>query len=124
MKRLLTLAIHNDSLYFAKHSIIDYSLFVIVNHAKKTIRLGIIDYIQQYSVEKMIESFVKSSFSNEEPTIISPELYKQRFRTSMDKYFIAMIPDEPTDVQRLLDSQFGAGQIKWFTKEVEKCDEM
>ena len=45
MKKLLSIAIHNDSLYFSKHQIIDYSMFVIVNHVKRTIRLGIIDYI-------------------------------------------------------------------------------
>jgi 1-phosphatidylinositol-3-phosphate 5-kinase len=31
MKRLLTLAIHNDSLYLSKQSIIDYSMFVIID---------------------------------------------------------------------------------------------
>jgi 1-phosphatidylinositol-3-phosphate 5-kinase len=46
MKRILNLAIHNDSLYLSKQSIIDYSMFVIINHQKKTVRLGIIDYIQ------------------------------------------------------------------------------
>jgi 1-phosphatidylinositol-3-phosphate 5-kinase len=45
MKRILNLAIHNDSLYLSKQSIIDYSMFVIINHQKKTVRLGIIDYI-------------------------------------------------------------------------------
>ncbi len=33
MKRILNLAIHNDSLYLSKQSIIDYSMFVIINHA-------------------------------------------------------------------------------------------
>ena len=46
MKRLLKIAIANDSLYLTKHSIIDYSMFVIINPVKKTVRLGIIDYIQ------------------------------------------------------------------------------
>lgn len=45
MKRLLKIAIANDSLYLTKHSIIDYSMFVIINPVKKTVRLGIIDYI-------------------------------------------------------------------------------
>ena len=45
MKRLLKIAIANDSLYLTKHSIIDYSMLVIINPEKKTVRLGIIDYI-------------------------------------------------------------------------------
>ena len=45
MKRIMKIAIANDSLYLAKHSIIDYSMFVIINPVKKTVRLGIIDYI-------------------------------------------------------------------------------
>mmetsp|Transcript_25743 Transcript_25743/g.34399 ORF Transcript_25743/g.34399 Transcript_25743/m.34399 type:complete len:101 (-) Transcript_25743:430-732(-) len=45
MKRLLKIAIANDSLYLTKHSIIDYSMFVIINPLKRTIRVGIIDYI-------------------------------------------------------------------------------
>ena len=45
MKRLLKIAIANDSLYLTKHSIIDYSMFVIINPVKQTVRVGIIDYI-------------------------------------------------------------------------------
>ena len=58
-KRLLKIAIANDSLYLTKHSIIDYSMFVIINPEKKTIRFGIIDYIQQYTLEKELESYLK-----------------------------------------------------------------
>jgi 1-phosphatidylinositol-3-phosphate 5-kinase len=45
MRRMLQIAINNDALYLSKHSIIDYSLFVAINPIKKTIRVGIIDYI-------------------------------------------------------------------------------
>ena len=55
MKRLLKIAIANDSLYLTKHSIIDYSMLVIINPEKKTVRIGIIDYIQQYTLEKELE---------------------------------------------------------------------
>ena len=36
----------------------------------------------------------------EEPTIIPPEAYKQRFRNAMDKYFIAMVPDVNQSIER------------------------
>jgi len=45
--------------------------------------------------------------SREEPTIIGPELYKNRFRTAMDKYFIALIPDRDEDLQFLVRKQYG-----------------
>ena len=45
MKRLLKIAIANDSLYLTKHSIVDYSMLVIINPIEHTVRLGIIDYI-------------------------------------------------------------------------------
>lgn len=45
MKRLLSIAIQNDSLYLSKHSIIDYSMLVIINPIKRTVRVGIIDYV-------------------------------------------------------------------------------
>lgn len=95
MKRMLKIAIANDSLYLSKHSIIDYSMFVIINPETKRIRIGIIDYIQQYTFEKELESFVKHKMSSikEDPTIIPPEAYKQRFRTAMDTYFVAVVPD-------------------------------
>lgn len=117
MKRILNIAIHNDSLYLSKQSIIDYSMFVIIDHAKRTVRLGIIDYIQQYTIEKQIESYLKSNISTEEPTIIPPEPYKLRFRTAMDKYFVAMIPDREKNVTQMVKQQFGAHKIEWFTKD-------
>lgn len=59
MKRLMKIAIANDSLYLTKHSIIDYSMLVIINPIEHTVRLGIIDYIQQYTLEKELESYLK-----------------------------------------------------------------
>lgn len=56
MKRLLKIAIANDSIYLTKHSIIDYSMFVIIDPERKTVRVGIIDYIQHYTFEKELES--------------------------------------------------------------------
>jgi 1-phosphatidylinositol-3-phosphate 5-kinase len=76
MKRLLTIAIYNDSMYLTRHQIIDYSMFVAIDPIRRTIRFGIIDYVQQYTIEKQLESVVKETISGLEPTIIPPELYK------------------------------------------------
>lgn len=59
MKRLLQIALSNDSLYLSKNSIIDYSLFVIIDTKRKTVRVGLIDYIQQYTFDKELESYIK-----------------------------------------------------------------
>jgi 1-phosphatidylinositol-3-phosphate 5-kinase len=45
MKRLLTIAIYNDSMYLTRHQIIDYSMFVAIDPIRRTIRFGIIDYV-------------------------------------------------------------------------------
>ena len=111
MRRMLQVAIANDSLYLAQHQIIDYSLFLIIDPIKKTIRVGIIDYIQQYTIEKELESYIKQTVSNIKPTIIGPDLYKQRFRTAMDKYFVGLIPDENCNFNAILKKRFNAKKI-------------
>ena len=104
MKKMLKIAIANDSLYLSKHSIIDYSMFVIINPETKRIRFGIIDYIQQYTFEKELESFVKHKMSSikEDPTIIPPEAYKKRFRSAMDQYFVALVPDKEDSISSIV----------------------
>ena len=68
-------------------------------------------------MEKELESFLKQKISNEDPTIIPPESYKQRFRTAMDKYFIALVPDVDEPIERFIRERFRADDIKWTTKE-------
>ena len=108
LKRLLSIAIHNDSNFFAKHQIIDYSMLVVVDPVAKTIRVGLVDYIQQYTIEKQFESIIKEKISGEEPTIVSPDLYKTRFRAAMDRYFVAMIGDRESSVPILVTNLYGA----------------
>lgn len=102
-------------MYLSKNTVIDYSLFVVINPKTRKIRIGIIDYVQQYTLDKQLESFMKETISKEEPTIINPEDYKKRFRIAMDKYFIALIPDKDEDLRSTVISKYG--QIKWFTKQ-------
>ena len=120
MRKTLKLAIANDSLYLAQHQIIDYSLFLIIDPKKKTLRVGIIDYIQQYTIEKELESYIKQTVSNLKPTIIGPDLYKQRFRYFMDKIFVGLIPDENCSFNDIVAKRFNAQKIAWFTKETDK----
>lgn len=73
----------------------DYSLLLGVDKQSCEIVFGIIDYLRQYTWDKQLETWVKSSLvvpKNEMPTVISPKDYKKRFRKFMYTYFFA-IPD-------------------------------
>lgn len=82
------ICINNDSLFFSRSNIVDYSLLVIIDKEKKTVRFGIIDYIQQYTMEKMVESNFKAIVTGDVPTIVDPNPYKTRFQEAIRKYFI------------------------------------
>lgn len=45
MRKMLQIAIANDSIFLSQHQVIDYSLLLIIDPVKKTLRIGIIDYI-------------------------------------------------------------------------------
>jgi len=117
MRKMLQIAIANDSLFLAQNQIIDYSLLLIVDPVRMTLRIGIIDYIQQYTIEKELESYIKQTVSNIKPTIIGPDQYKGRFRVAMDKYFIALLPDEEVKFPQLVEQKYG--KVQWFTKEMD-----
>jgi 1-phosphatidylinositol-3-phosphate 5-kinase len=104
MRRMLQIAIFNDSLYMSKHQIIDYSLFLVINPLKRTVRVGIIDYVRHYNFREVIEQRFKETMSKEAPTVINPEQYKRRFRAAMDKYFISLVPDANCDLPTLVAS--------------------
>jgi 1-phosphatidylinositol-3-phosphate 5-kinase len=74
----------------------DYSLLVGVDKQKHELVFGIIDYLRQYTWDKQLETWVKTSLvvpKNESPTVISPREYKKRFRKFMSKYFLT-VPDD------------------------------
>jgi 1-phosphatidylinositol-3-phosphate 5-kinase len=70
----------------------DYSLFVGVDKQKELV-FGIIDYLRQYTWDKQLESWVKTSLvvpKNQTPTVISPKDYKLRFRAFISQYFLSV----------------------------------
>jgi len=76
----------------------DYSLLVGVDEEKHELVLGIIDFMRQYTWDKHLETWVKSSGilggpKNGSPTVVSPMQYKKRFRKAMSAYFI-VIPEQ------------------------------
>jgi 1-phosphatidylinositol-3-phosphate 5-kinase len=72
----------------------DYSLLVGVDTQRRVLVCGIIDYLRQYTWDKQLETWVKSSLvpKNLLPTVISPIEYKKRFRKFMTAHFLS-VPD-------------------------------
>ncbi|KAG4194988.1 hypothetical protein ERO13_A06G084200v2 [Gossypium hirsutum] len=97
-KRLLERAVWNDTSFLALIDVMDYSLLVGVDEEKHELVLGIIDFMRQYTWDKHLETWVKTTGilggpKNESPTVISPQQYKKRFRKAMTAYFL-MVPDQ------------------------------
>lgn len=91
-KLILNEAINNDSKFLTSISVMDYSLLVGIDKENQELVLGIIDYVRPFTWDKKIERVVKSVVSTELPTIIEPELYRERFCEAMNKYFES-VPD-------------------------------
>lgn len=91
-KQVLNECIDYDSRFLLSISVMDYSLLVGVNKESQELVLGIIDYVRPFTWDKKIERVVKSVVSSELPTIVEPELYRERFCEAMDKYFES-VPD-------------------------------
>ncbi|GJR02801.1 putative 1-phosphatidylinositol-3-phosphate 5-kinase FAB1C [Tanacetum coccineum] len=97
-KRNLERAVWNDTSFLASIDVIDYSLLVGVDEEKKELVIGTIDFMRQYTWDKHLETWVKTSGilggpKNAAPTIISPKQYKKRFRKAMTSYFLT-VPDQ------------------------------
>ena len=90
-KRELDAALWNDTRFLSKQNVVDYSLLTMLNEEEKKLALGVIDYMQQYTFEKAVESTYKKFRASETPTITNPEEYKNRFRLQvMQEYFLAI----------------------------------
>jgi 1-phosphatidylinositol-3-phosphate 5-kinase len=97
MSRLMEIAIHNDTCFLHRYEKIDYSMLVWIDHERKLIRIGIIDFIQNYDLVKSLESKFKQGlyFGGHPPTILNPKSYKERFKRAMGNYFISLLSDQP-----------------------------
>ncbi|KAH9261804.1 hypothetical protein BASA81_000460 [Batrachochytrium salamandrivorans] len=83
-KDAFTRAVQYDALFLASVGVVDYSLLVGVHSTQ--VAVGIIDYLQVYTIQKMLESTVKK-FGQADPTVVSPNKYQARFVNAMEKYF-------------------------------------
>lgn len=84
-------AICRDASFLEKNDVMDYSLLVGLD--ENFLIVGIIDYIRKFTIDKRIESYFKKVVDQSKlPTIVSPNVYKNRFIEAMDRYFLA-VPD-------------------------------
>jgi hypothetical protein len=89
---ILQSSLQRDTGFLAALGIMDYSLLVGIDEENHEVLLGVIDYFRQYTIDKKLESGVKSMaklFGKAPPTIIPPELYRQRILESMSFSFNA-----------------------------------
>ncbi|MCD9646589.1 hypothetical protein HAX54_036569 [Datura stramonium] len=94
-KRALQRAVWNDCTFLKSINVMDYSLLVGVDSQRHELVCGIIDYLRQYTWDKQLENWVKSSLvipKNQLPTIVSPKEYYKRFRKFIDTHFLS-VPD-------------------------------
>ncbi|TVY39513.1 1-phosphatidylinositol 3-phosphate 5-kinase [Lachnellula occidentalis] len=91
-KKLLRSAIFNDTLFLQRNDVMDYSLMVAVDEARKELVVGIIDVVRTYTWDKKLESWIKdrgfAGGGRNRPTVTSPKEYKNRFREAMDRYIL------------------------------------
>lgn len=81
----------NDTLFLYQQNIVDYSLLLVLDTENFKFNYGIIDYLEQYTFERAIESKYKTVVGTELPTIIYPKEYKNRFRQHLIQiYFMSV----------------------------------
>ena len=87
-------AIINDTEFLASQNKMDYSLLLMYDEQTACLRMGIIDYLRSYDLEKQLESVGKRIIKGTVPTVLEPDDYKERFRKAMKKYFVEVPPNE------------------------------
>lgn len=92
-KIFLMEAIHRDSEFLKKHSVMDYSLLVGSDDENNEFIVGIIDYVSLYKFEKILESNLKKITNPIDPTVVHPSAYQKRFLDAINDYF-TLVPDK------------------------------
>ncbi|CAE7041511.1 Pikfyve [Symbiodinium sp. CCMP2592] len=97
----LEAAIFNDTTLLSTRDLMDYSLLLAAvppepGATAGRLILGMIDYLRAFTIDKKVESAVKTALAptpSEQPTIIAPKDYAARFMRAMSTYFVADCPE-------------------------------
>ncbi|CEO94536.1 hypothetical protein PBRA_000321, partial [Plasmodiophora brassicae] len=83
-------ALGNDTKFLSSLGIMDYSVLLGVceGHPRQII-IGIIDYIRTYTLDKKVETTIKTFVERGTPTVVPPVLYMERFLAQMYRNFIS-----------------------------------
>ena len=81
-------AVKNDTEFLAGLKVVDYSLLLLYDEKNRIMKMGIIDYLRMYDLEKVLEHLGKKLIKGSTPTITSPDEYKERFQKAMKAYFM------------------------------------
>lgn len=83
--------LRRDTDFLASNLVMDYSLLVGVDSESNCLVVAIIDYLRPYTIDKRLETIIKSSVimrdGSQQPTVISPDDYKDRFLKNIPGYF-------------------------------------
>jgi len=93
-KAALEARLRDDTAFLSNAGVMDYSLVAGVDARNGELVVGIVDYLRRYTWDKQLESYVKSAgglgTAAREPTVVSPDQYKKRFRRAIGRYFVAV----------------------------------
>ena len=81
--------LERDCNFLVEKQVIDYSLLLVVDPLKRTLRIGIIDFMRPFTIFERFENIYKKILhSGADPTVIQPKSYKDRFFTSIEKFLL------------------------------------
>ncbi|KAL7424765.1 hypothetical protein Q5752_000449 [Cryptotrichosporon argae] len=94
-RRILCEAVSIDTRFLSAQSIMDYSLLLGLDDARREMVIGLVDAIGSFNLFKTIESRGKLALNRGggEVTIIPPDQYRERFENAIRQYFVAC-PDK------------------------------
>jgi hypothetical protein len=98
--RLLA-TLDSDTRLLENAGVMDYSLVVGIDHNTMTLRVGVIDFLRQFSIDKRVEHLWKRTVGTVAPTVQPPPLYRQRFMKYTTLYFCPL-PDQLSSLRRLV----------------------
>lgn len=99
-KAQLDKCISKDTAFLAQNNIMDYSLLVGTCRDTRQLALGIVDFIGSFTFYKLVETTSKL-IRNSNPTIIRPDLYKERFQHAIRGYFQSTPDNSLTYIDKL-----------------------